>query len=511
MVGSTRIDSVSFTPNDNSVLQRVCVDFSFKISKMFQFSSYHLLAILLMNFTTFTSVSSKYGRITAWNTNKYRGELNVICGETSNEQATSSEISFKTIHFYYKTDINAITFENCQFHEIGIDFFEYFTNLLKFDTSNVELQTLRAEHLRNAKKLTTLIASNNRLTEIPAQLFINATQLNFVDLSKNNITHIAPFAFDDANNLKTLNLSHNQITKLHANSFVIPNLITLDLAHNSLATPADHVFDQLINLKHLNLSFNPVGNLDVRTFAHLNILEMLSLQHTNISSIQLGTFAHQHHLIALDLSENNLFEFNFNLFFPIFRQLQTLKLNRNRITTLSAFSNKMLPQLTLLDINRNKFNCEYLQNFMATVNWEKLHLHIDASPINGVVQTSNEENIHGVYCISNSSRNTLDVNSSAEAHQRNMGIHFTQIIERLQNSTEILLQSIEKLQEDSYFLQLSLVIVCICVIISIVLLVFLKYCRLCSCVNCRETNYRYDTLFNKGSRVKYRNGQIRLE
>lgn len=468
-------------------------------------NSIYLFILMWPNFTVFVSVLSKYEHISEWSNNKYNGELNLICGESNKERMIFNGVSLNSIGIYYQSDIIAIAFENCRFQKIDIDFFKEFNNLLSFNISNVELETLQANTLRNAKKLITLIASNNQNAEIPTQLLINSSHIKYVDLSNNTIERIAPLAFDGANYLQTLNLSHNKIAALRMREFAIPNLLTLDLSHNNLTTLNEYVFEELIKLKHLHLSFNPIGNLKVETFACLTHLETVSLKHTKLSQIQLGTFSQQDHLMTLDLSENELLELDFKLFFPIFRHLQSLNLSRNQITILTGFQNKMFPQLTLLNINHNKFNCGYLQSFMESVNWEKLHLQIDRR-----LNNAQTENIHGIDCIATNTSDTSNINSTLTTGilDKLLSIHITKTITELNNSTEILSKSIQKLRNDIFLIKISLM-TCICVITVILLLAFLKRNRLINLIKCRQLDHRYNTLSDRI--IKYSNEQIRVE
>lgn len=320
--------------------------------------------------------------------------LNFTCTDIDNESKLFS-IGSESIKCsngdYYRSRYGVIAFKNCHFREIGRNFFEVFKYLHTFNISNVELETLQIKIFRDAKQLTTLVAANNHLTEISAHLFFNADNLSFVDFSNNTIKRVDLLAFDGANSLKTLNLSRNFIDHIDSNSLSTSSLVTVDLSYNNLTNLNEHTFG--INVKHLNLSCNPIGNLNIDTFAYLPNLEYLNLRRTNISGIQLGTFSHQHKLISLDLSENNLKKLDFNVFLPIFHDLRSLFLGGNQLKELKGFRNAIFPQLISLDMKNNQFNCSYLQHFMETVNWEKLHLHIDPVSIN-----TRQANIRGINC-----------------------------------------------------------------------------------------------------------------
>lgn len=247
-------------------------------------------------------------------------------------------------------------------------------------------------------------------------------EIEFVDFSNNSIQSIDPSAFEGVAQLKKLNLSRNHLSELELQWFSISSLEILDLSHNNLTHLNEHAFDELVNLKHLDLSHNPIGNLEIGTFAYLTQLEILILKHTNISSIQLGTFSHQLKLISLDLSENQLKVLDFELFLPILHDLQSFYLNQNQLTDLNGFRNDIFPQLRLLDIKNNQFNCSYLRSFIASVDWKELHMPIDPH-----VTKIHEGNIRGVNCKNKNSAETpqSSKDSNNEIVEKNRSICLT--------------------------------------------------------------------------------------
>lgn len=188
-------------------------------------------------------------------------------------------------------------------------------------------------------------------------------------------------AFEGAIKLETLNLSNNQIIGLESSTLCcIPDLLLLDLSNNNVTKLSENIFDKLLKLKELNLSFNSIGDLEISTFTYLINLEHLSLRRTNLSNVQRGTFLHQHKLVSLDLSENNLKKLNFTLFSPIQRDMRSLRMGDNNLNNLYGFRNTLFPQLNLLDIQGNPFNCSYLAHFMESVDWD-LHFNVSSMDV----------------------------------------------------------------------------------------------------------------------------------
>lgn len=357
--------------------------------------------------------------------------LTFICGKDNNEaEIFSKQRNFVcgNIGWIYQTS-EKIQFENCRFNEINPTLLGNLKDSIIFNISNVQLKNIDADIFRNITELKELYLSNNQLIEIPRFQFANENPLKRIDLSNNHIKRMDPLAFADAKNLEALDLSFNALTVLHAEMFeslprivyfnasnnriiemdfhILPkSLIAMDLSFNLLTAfePCNHLVDLVI----LDLSYNLITNINVDSFAYLTKLEHLNLRQTNLSHIDLGTFSYQQRLISLDLSENNLKALDFKLFFPIMHDLKTLHIADNQLTELKDFRNSLFPQLTLLDINNNNFNCSYLESFMEAVDWANLRLSIEslANPF--------ESNIKGIKCKANDGQQFLSDNDASK-------------------------------------------------------------------------------------------------
>lgn len=290
-----------------------------------------------------------------------------------------------------------INFENCHFKTLRLNFFLLFPNIQTFHISNVGLQTLQIYIIREGKQLRHLIASQNNLTEFPSRVFADENQIIHIDLSCNQIKRVDPGALYNAKCLEVLNLSHNHIAKLDPHFFYnrASNLSILDLSHNDLQNLSERIFETSVALRQLDLSYNFIGNLKFGTFSCLVNLEHLNLRSINMTHIQPGTFTYQRRLSSLDLSENKLKRINFDLTMASHCNLRTLRLGRNRLRDLKGLRTGLFPRLNLLDINDNKFNCTYLQNFMKNLKWEKLHFVTDTKSNS---TNPRQPNVRGINC-----------------------------------------------------------------------------------------------------------------
>lgn len=331
----------------------------------------------------------------------------IVCGDAvvmANRSANKFNSAVEMNDRRELSSIQIITFKNCRFNEEST--------------------------LQKAYDLRKLIVSNNQLSEIPAQLFFDGSRIELADFSENQIKYVQTSDF------------------VHAKG-----VLNLDLSYNRLANFDGHPFDELTNLKVLNLSNNPIDYFETDTFARLTQLEHLTLKRTGISSIRLGIFLRQHKLISLDLSANNLKSVDFEQFLPIFFDLQTLNQSENQLTDLDGFRNAMFPQLTLLDIRSNRFNCSYLRHFVRSIDWAKLRMPMD--PQSGKIDNTS---VHGIECNNNSPETSQPRDSS--------------YMDGNANQNEITPEIIQQLQDGMNFMKLAMV--CSCVIIFILFAILLK-------------------------------------
>lgn len=414
-----------------------------------------------------------------------------VCGESDNAYKILSKsknyIDCPNVATYYKSTFETVGFKNCVFKQFQENYFENFEHLHTVNISNVGLEKLEMKTFLKAKGLQTLIASNNILTVVPAHLFVYAQNITHIDFSNNTINRIDALAFDGPTLLNTVNLSQNFISQLDARSLSVPSITVLDLSHNNLSNLSERTFGS--NLKQLNLSYNLIGNLEINTFAYLPNLEQLNLRHTNISSIQLGTFSHQHKLISLDISENHMKEINFNLFLPIVQDLRSLHLGENQLTELKGFRNEIFPELELLDIKNNRFNCSYLQHFMENINWEKLHLHVDPNAVD-----PQKTNIRGVNCeiiIANESAIVRSINKmQSSGLGSNVTItDFTYNKSSENDHNEIIRQLEQNFSADIFIIKIILIIICFMMLTFLILYLILN----------RSRSYSENVMFSKQS------------
>lgn len=255
--------------------------------------------------------------------------------------------------------------------------------------------------------LARLSLNNNRLIRLECDALVNLQYISKIDLSVNKLQEFNTSCITSSdlelmihdNQLKNLTIrrvssldaSHNQIKHIFIKDG-ISNLKSLKLANNQLSNITG-IFEHLSALETLDLSYNYVGKLNISTFARLTNLEHLKLSHTNLSNINFGTFFNQKELKSLDISYNNLNKINFDVFLPYLKNLESFVLDGNNLTEMEGLTNSMFPQLSILSIYNNNFNCTYLAKLLRTLKWDELGLSIDPELVH-----SNETHINGIAC-----------------------------------------------------------------------------------------------------------------
>lgn len=265
--------------------------------------------------------------------------------------------------------------------------------LQKVILSNNRIAVLHCQCYGGLKYLNTLHVAENRLTEFDPSCLEN--QLESINLSGNNLTTLV------IKNTLSMQASNNSIKELHiANDD--QSLEALYISNNSLLN-IQNITNYLINLRTLDVSFNFVGQLNITTLSKLTKLVKLDLEHTGISHLDFGTFANQRELSFLDISYNNLNKFNWDILLPYLSKLEELYISGNNLTEIegSGHVGHIFPQLRVLDITSNNFNCTYLSNFYRLLAYSKIRMSYDED----LLSNGNETHVHGIVCSSNQNQN----------------------------------------------------------------------------------------------------------
>lgn len=344
-----------------------------------------------------------------------------------------------------KIDIISFNASNNILNEIPSQIFRHMPKLRIIDLSSNKIATVNEDDFNENSALVKLNLANNQINRLDSRSFSMLYKLEILDLSHNTIK-----VLDDKNllnnnvKIRLLNLAGNPMESfsfgpLPSEANIVVNLPTqiktlditclLPLAHrlhsvadsnnSKIIDPTCHSSHALGNAKQLNhlkmfnasgnnwkntrkifenldaelevldLSMSNIKRLNMSILKHFYELKHLNLSHANIFDITTDSFVTQfQHLYSLDLSYNDLTVVNFEM---ISKNINTLNLEGNKLIKISE---KICPlrfrKLNQLAINKNRFNCIDLKEFLApwlTINTFRL-----------VNNSTQDVNVHGVDC-----------------------------------------------------------------------------------------------------------------
>lgn len=259
----------------------------------------------------------------------------------------SSKGVFKKLHTLF--------LNNNSLDSFNFDVFEKPTSCLKIlDLSYNNLIEMDFSLL--PENLESINISNNKISKV--QNWKELRHIEKVDLRRNNIRVI-----DDSvgPGIKYLYLSWNNIEHLEPFLFNrVKSLIELDLSHNMLTVIDQELFSNFVYLQNLYLNDNKISVLGMGCFNNLATLKSLNLSHNFISNLEFGTFSGLDSLEELDISHNSFTFINENSF-HVLENLERLFLDNNLITTINVPDLlEHLPNLKLITLQNNKWNCNNL-------------------------------------------------------------------------------------------------------------------------------------------------------
>lgn len=342
-----------------------------------------------------------------------------------------------------KVDIVNFNASNNHLTKISGQFLWHLPKIRVIDLSSNNISTVAKDDFNENPALEKLNLANNQINRLDSRSFSMLYQLEILDLSHNTIEML-----EEENLLKNnvkmnvLNLAGNPMEHFRFSMlpsearilvFLPKETKTLDLTcrpllvhqidatsinstvvdlpchlTHALANPEQLNSLEMLNasgndwegtrkivenlhatLKVLDLSKSNIKRLNMSILARFHHLQHLNLSHANIFDITIESFDSQfQHLCSLDLSYNDLRVVNFEI--PS-ANIDTLNLEGNKLIKISE---KICPStfrnLNRLAINKNRFNCIDLKEFLAP--W----LAMDSFSL--INNSTDDVNVHGVDC-----------------------------------------------------------------------------------------------------------------
>ncbi|XP_030061797.1 leucine-rich repeats and immunoglobulin-like domains protein 1 isoform X2 [Microcaecilia unicolor] len=188
--------------------------------------------------------------------------------------------------------------------------------------------------------------SHRGLSRVPADLPIGAVS---IDLSHNKLTEVDPAAFEGMPNLREVTFSYNELTAIPSLGSESSHVVALFLHHNKIRSVEPSQLEPYISLETLDLSSNEITAIRNGCFPFGLPIKELRLGRNRITTLEPGAF--------------NILS----------RSLVILRLNRNKISQLSAKTFK-LPNLIQLELNWNRIRLIEGLTFLGLDKLEVLKL-----------------------------------------------------------------------------------------------------------------------------------------
>jgi Leucine-rich repeat (LRR) protein len=315
--------------------------------------------------------------------------------------------------------------------------FMEFPHLLELDLSVNRIEVLFLGVFQGLMKLRTLNLGFNKIQTVQSEAFSGLIQLHILDMIGNNIPRITKGMFKELVMLRVLNLPYNDITTIESDAFQGLSLLKhLNLAVNKVSSISSENFLGLKRLVYLDLTRNSELVIQPRALQGLQIMKTVGLtikQDTNftggvmsvLQGLLQGVYSVQEmsltgldtvlppaafqgfHISSLDLSNNYIPLLKSNTFAGL-SLLRTLKLNWNKLLTITVGAFRQLHTLTFLTLTNNEISSLPAGVFQGLNSLETLLLYDNKLSIL-------EEGVFGAVC-RKLTYPTYDIPLSGEAY-----------------------------------------------------------------------------------------------
>ncbi|KAM4818090.1 toll-like receptor 13 [Thomomys bottae] len=332
-----------------------------------------------------------------------------IPASTTHLNLTQNHIQLLPPHSF--TNVSALVDLRLEWNsiwQISQDAFKGLENLTILNLIENKIQSVNAS-FEGLSNLETLLLNHNQITHIDKRAFVPLVKLKYLNLSRNYISnfsnvleaihHLARLEYLDLTNnsifslghspgslgfLTHLSLSGNKLIELNFSALSLPNLTSLDVSQNHHRIIHNVHLETLPQLKSLNLSGTPV-NLDMLVARQLRNLQEMDISNRELRSghVNLNTVCHlfrnlptleklvfqknatdargiKHlanctRLLFLDLGQSSDLIYLHDGEFDAMASLQTLKLNKCRLSSVNNQTWSSLQNLITLDLSHNQF------------------------------------------------------------------------------------------------------------------------------------------------------------
>jgi len=293
-------------------------------------------------------------------------------------------------HNYIKTVDTRIFQTLGKFDQVNLylDFnkIEEISNLLSiFSTSKAQFKSLDLRHNKLKKIEFKCKNINKHIYVYTYEEVITTCKIDHLDLKDNSLISIEilnAFSLDisDNINIKNITLNFKYLSKFVASN-VSSKAVNYEFLQNAY------------RLTELDMSNTFLGTPKIDTFSEMTQLEDLKLGSTGLSHIEYGMFGHQVNLKNFDISYNNIGHFDIEMLTSM-KALESLDISGNNLTTFIDVNEikKNFPNLTLIGIEDNSWNCSYLTKLLKAFGDNSISIK------QPVATTKNTSHVMGIGC-----------------------------------------------------------------------------------------------------------------
>lgn len=222
-------------------------------------------------------------------------------------------------------------------------------------------------NLENPRKTLKCILCN--MYTLPEIISQNSNLVEAIDFSQSHIKTLqnTQARYDYFKNVLVFNLSHNEIDEILFTTLPrsFKYLKTLDISYNNIEIVyALNGLDRLsTHMIDLNLSHNRIISFESKCFRTKRQLQTIKLNNNRITLLSAAIFMSFKNLLILDLSFNDIAYIEEKVFANL-TSLQTLKLDNNKLTTVPATFVRLV-SLIEVDLSNNLFKrLDFLEHFL---------------------------------------------------------------------------------------------------------------------------------------------------
>jgi len=216
-------------------------------------------------------------------------------------------------------------------------------------------------------------------------------KIDYLNLSKNPLISIEIF------NTSSLDISNNiNIKNIKLNITILRRLVASNVSSEAI----NYEFLQTASqLTKLDMSNTFLGTPKIDTFSEMTQLEDLKLRNTGLSHIEYGMFSHQVNMKNFDISYNNLGHIDIEMLASM-KDLESLDISGNNLSSFNDANDfkKYFPNLTLIGIEENNWNCSYLTKIVKVFDENSISLKQPTVLIKG------SSNVMGIGCTTTSNQ-----------------------------------------------------------------------------------------------------------